>query len=138
MKKGETAVEKNYDSAELVKTIFSAALDKKARDVVSLYMAPLISITDYFVIATGANDRQLEAITDEIEKRMREKYGLKPAAQDGSRGDSWIILDYFDVVVHIFLQEARDEYRLEKLWGEAERMRAQEEPVASEESERGI
>ena len=113
-------------SEELVKTIFAAALDKKASDVVSLYMEPLIGITDYFVIATGANDRQLTAIVDEIERRVRTEHHLHPAAREGERGSSWIVLDYIDVVVHIFLQDARDEYRLEKLWSEAAQIRAGE------------
>ncbi len=112
-------------SEELVKTIFSAALDKKATDVISLYMEPLIGLTDYFVIATGGNDRQVEAIVDEIERRVRTEHQVHAAAREGGRGDSWIVLDYQDVVVHVFLQDARDEYRLEKLWGEARRMRAE-------------
>jgi len=127
-------------SEELVKTIFAAALDKKATDVVSLSMAPLIGLTDYFVIATAANDRQVEAIVDEIERRVRTELQVHPAAREGGRGDSWIVLDYFDVVVHVFLQDARDEYRLEKLWSEAKQIRAEEPAhttvIASEQSER--
>ena len=114
-------------SEELVKTIFAAALDKKATDVVSLYMEPLIGLTDYFVIATGANDRQVEAIVDEIERRVRTEHQVHAEAREGQRGDSWIVLDYLDVVVHVFCQDARDEYRLEKLWSEAQQMRAEAE-----------
>ncbi|MCL2324723.1 MAG: ribosome silencing factor [Actinomycetia bacterium] len=113
-------------SEELVKTIFAAALDKKALDVVSLYMEPLIGLTDYFVIATGANDRQLEAIVDEIERKVRTIHQIHPVAREGKRADSWIVLDFTDVVVHVFLQEARDEYRLEKLWSEARQIRAED------------
>jgi len=113
-------------SEDLVKTIFAAALDKKATDVVSLHMEPLITITDYFVIATGANDRQLTAIVDEIERRVRTEHQVHPTAHEGTRGANWIVLDYVDVVVHVFLQDARNEYRLEKLWSEAAQMRATE------------
>ena len=113
-------------SEELVKTIFAAALDKKATDVVSLYMEPLVGLTDYFVIATAANDRQIEAIVDEIERRVRTDLHVHPAAREGRRGDSWVVLDYLDVVAHVFLQDAREEYRLEKLWSEAAQIRAEE------------
>jgi len=119
-------------SEELVKTIFAAALDKKATDVISLYMAPLVALTDYFVIATAGNDRQVESIVDEIERRVRTEHQVHPAVREGERGDSWIVLDYLDVVVHVFLQDARDEYRLEKLWSEAKQLGAAEpEPTDS-------
>ena len=79
----------------------------------------LVSITDYFVIVTAANSRQVEAIIDEIEEALREQMHIKPSHTEDSRDGSWSLLDYGDVVVHVFMPEAREYYRLEELWNDA-------------------
>lgn len=79
----------------------------------------LIQITDYFVIATAANNPQVGAIVDEIEKQEREKCGVKPLHREGTDDGTWTLLDYGSFVVHVFQPEARDYYRLEALWNDA-------------------
>ncbi|MDR1412890.1 MAG: ribosome silencing factor [Actinomycetes bacterium] len=111
-------------SRSLVKIAFEAALDKKAADVMALDVSELLGVTDYFVLATGSNERQAQAISDEIEKRLREDAGVKPRGREGLREAKWILLDYNDIVVHIFQPDFRAEYRLEKLWAQAEKLRA--------------
>lgn len=96
-----------------------AADEKKASDILVQDVRELVSITDYFVIVTAANSRQVEAIIDEIEDALREQAHLKPSHTEDSRDGSWSLLDYGDVVVHVFMPEAREYYRLEELWNDA-------------------
>jgi ribosome-associated protein len=76
-------------------------------------------ITDYFVIATGANNRQVDAITEAIEEALRKEAGIKPIGREGVEEQTWILLDYGDIVVHVFQPELREYYRLESLWSDA-------------------
>ena len=96
-----------------------AADEKKATDILVQDVRELVSITDYFVIVTAANSRQVEAIIDEIEDALREQAHIKPSHTEDSRDGSWSLLDYGDVVVHVFMPEAREYYRLEELWNDA-------------------
>lgn len=96
-----------------------AADEKKASDILVQDVRELVSITDYFVIVTASNARQVEAIIDEIEEALREQAGIKPSHTEDSRDGSWSLLDYGDVVVHVFMPESRDYYRLEELWNDA-------------------
>lgn len=96
-----------------------AADEKKATDILVQDVRELVSITDYFVIVTAANSRQVEAIIDEIEEALREQMHIKPSHTEDSRDGSWSLLDYGDVVVHVFMPEAREYYRLEELWNDA-------------------
>lgn len=93
-----------------------AAEDKKATDVVVLDVAEALVITAFFVVATGGNDRQVRSIAEEIETALREKAGIKPIGREGEREGTWVLLDFGDVVAHVFQPEERDFYRLEKLW----------------------
>ena len=93
-----------------------AAYDLKAADVLVLDMRDTLGITDYFVIASGASDRQVKRIRDSVEERLRER-GAKPARREGERFGRWVLLDYLDIVVHVFLAEDRAYYNLERLWG---------------------
>jgi ribosome-associated protein len=83
-------------------------------------MTGAVTYTDYFVIATGANARLTRAITDEIQSRLRQR--LRPARVEGEREGDWVLLDYLDVVVHVFTPAAREFYRLENLWGDVPRV----------------
>ena len=104
-----------------VKLVVAAALDKKAIDVVALDLRKASAFTDFFVICTGGNLRQVKAIADGVEEALRAK-GLKPALTEGySRGD-WVLIDYFDFIVHIFSPQTREFYGLERLWGDAKRI----------------
>ena len=96
-----------------------ASDEKKATDILVQDVRELVSITDYFVIVTAANSRQVEAIIDEIEDALREQAHIKPSHTEDSRDGSWSLLDYGDVVVHVFMPEAREYYRLEELWNDA-------------------
>lgn len=93
-----------------------AADDKKATDVLIMDMRDTLGITDYFVIASGTNDRQVKRIRDAVEERLRE-HGVKPVRREGERFGRWVLLDYLDIVVHVFLDEDREYYNLERLWG---------------------
>lgn len=99
-----------------------AADDKKAQEILALNVGPHLGVTDYFIVASGDSDRKVAAIADEIEKRLRDEFKLKPAGIEGRAEARWILLDYVDFVVHIFQPEVRNEYRLESLWGHAARL----------------
>ena len=95
-----------------------AADEKKATDIMVQEVGAITSMCDYFVIATAANNRQVDAIIEEIEKKLREDGGIKPASREGLQEGTWALLDYGDIVVHVFQPEARDYYRLEDLWND--------------------
>jgi ribosome-associated protein len=104
---------------QLVAEIARLADDKKALDVIELDLRGVLGYTDYFLICTGNTSRQTKAIHDGILEGLKREHGTIPRRVEGaSRGD-WILMDYLDVVVHIFTPESRDFYRLEALWGEA-------------------
>jgi ribosome-associated protein len=92
-----------------------AASDKLAVDVVLIDVSDRLAITDVFVIATGSNERQVEAIVDEVEEKLRAQ-GVKPLRREGRRDGRWVLLDYSDIVVHVQHAEERVFYSLERLW----------------------
>jgi ribosome-associated protein len=95
------------------------AVDRKALDVVQLDLRGIVGYADYFLICTGRSDRQARAIHDAIHLGMKNDHGLLPRRVEGVTESRWILMDYLDVVVHIFTPETRDYYRLEQLWGDA-------------------
>ncbi len=99
-----------------------AALDKKAEDVVVLDLQKASGFTDYFVICTGANPRQITAIADGVRETLKRDFGERAALAEGVDRSEWILLDYFNFVVHIFSRDCRAFYGLERLWGNAERI----------------
>ncbi len=103
----------------LSEAIVDYAADRKALDIVQLDLRSMIGYTDYFVICTGRTERQTRAIHDAIYEGMKSAHGRLPQRVEGLPGARWILMDYLDVVVHVFVPEARDYYRLEQLWGEA-------------------
>ena len=104
---------------EMAAAIAQYASDPKALDIVELDLRGMIDYTDYFVICTGRTDRQVKAIHDAIHLRMKSEHGLLPRRVEGLPEARWILMDYLDVVVHVFTPEIREYYRLEQLWGEA-------------------
>jgi ribosome-associated protein len=98
-----------------------AALDKKAEQLVVLDLRKAGGFTDYFVICTGANTRQIAAIADAVREMLKKDFDERPALAEGIDKSEWVLLDYFDFVVHIFSRECRAFYELERLWGTAER-----------------
>jgi ribosome-associated protein len=100
----------------------AAADDKKATDLVVLDMRELVTYTDYLVVATGATPRQTKAIAEEIRIRLKQDHGVSARRVEGDRVGDWILVDLLDVVVHLFTPDAREFYRLERLWREAPRV----------------
>lgn len=98
-----------------------AARDKKAEDVVVLDLRKTGGFTDFFVICTGANTRQIAAIADAVRETLKKDEDERPALSEGLDRSEWILLDYFNFVVHVFSRECRAFYGLERLWGNAER-----------------
>jgi len=102
-------------ATELALTAAQAAADKIARDIMVLDVSDRLSITDCFVIASADNERQVKAVVDEIEEKLR-ALGAKPARREGEREGRWVLLDFVDIVVHILRAEEREYYGLERLW----------------------
>jgi ribosome-associated protein len=96
-----------------------AAADKKAEDILVLDVGDIIAITDVFVITSGSNTRQVRTICDEVEAALKREAGVSPRAVEGLDDASWVLLDYADLVVHVFLSETREYYALERLWTDA-------------------
>jgi len=103
------------DAVRLAQIAGHAAADKLATDIVLIDVSDRLAITDVFVIATGNNERQVEAIVDEIEEKLRQ-VGSKPLRREGKRDGRWVLLDYSDIVVHVQHEEERRFYALERLW----------------------
>jgi ribosome-associated protein len=110
------------DSRKLALLCRELADNKKAEDLVILDVRKLSSITDYFVLASATSEPHLRAIVEGITDGMREARQLRPRAVDGTVHGAWLVLDYFDVIVHIMRAELRERYDLEGLWGDAKRV----------------
>jgi ribosome-associated protein len=104
---------------EIAVAVAGYASDRKALEIVQLDLREIIGYTDYFVICTGRTDRQTKAIHDAIHAGMKVDHGMLPTRVEGLPQARWILLDYLDVIVHVFTPETREYYRLEQLWGEA-------------------
>jgi len=104
-----------------------AAREKKAQDIFVLELKEIADFTDYFLVCNGTSSRQVQAISDEIERRLR-RSGLRPAHVEGYNHAEWVLLDYVDFVVHIFSEQARGFYDLERLWRTARRVPVPAEP----------
>ena len=111
------------DSRKLALLCRELADRRKAEDIVVLDVRKISSITDYFVIATGTSEPHLRAISDEIQEKLRAEYDVRPRAVDGTLQTAWLVLDFFDVIVHIMRADVRQLYDLETLWGDAARVR---------------
>ncbi len=106
------------NSAELAGAIEALAADKKAIDIVELDLRGVLDYTDYFVVCSGNTDRQVKAIHDAIHLGLKRDHELLPARVEGLADARWVLMDYLDVIVHIFVPELRGYYDLERLWGE--------------------
>jgi ribosome-associated protein len=111
------------DSRKLALLCRELAENRKAEDVVILDLRKISSITDYFVICTGSSEPHLRAIVDEIQEKLEEDHQLSPRGTDGGVNTSWVVLDYFDVIIHVMRGDVRELYNLEDLWGDAPRVR---------------
>jgi ribosome-associated protein len=108
----------------MIDAIVDLAADRKALDIVSLDLREIIGYADYFIVCTGRTDRQAKAIHDAIHAGMKSEHGLLPRRVEGLTESRWILMDYLDVIVHVFTPETREYYRLEQLWGEAPALKA--------------
>ena len=113
------AQDKGLTALEKVMIAANAADSKKATDIVIQDVRELVSVTDYFVIVTAQNNRQVAAVLNEIEEKEVELAGVKPFGVEGAEEGFWALLDYGDFVVHCFQPEGRDYYRLEEVWNDA-------------------
>jgi ribosome-associated protein len=118
------------DSRKLALACRELADNKKAEGIVILDVRELSSVTDYFVIASGTSEPHLRAIVDEIVDELKGDYGLRPNAIDGAFHTAWVVLDYFDVIVHVMRQDLRNKYDLETLWGDAPRVKVRKRASA--------
>ena len=106
------------DSLDFSKGIAEIILSKKGFDIKILDLRKLSVFADFFVICSAGSDTQVKAISDAVDKELRDK-GIKTYHREGYEALNWVLLDYFDVVVHVFKESAREYYNLEKLWGDA-------------------
>ncbi|MHB1468211.1 MAG: ribosome silencing factor [Solirubrobacteraceae bacterium] len=111
--------ERSLTAEQLRDEIVALASDRKARDLVEIDMRSLTGYTDWFVICSGGTDRQVKAIHDAILEGCKREHRILPRRVEGAAQAQWVLMDYLDVVVHIFTPQTRDFYRLERLWGEA-------------------
>ena len=124
------------DEIEVVDQDPLAALDKKAEDILVLDLTKASAFTDFFVICTGGNRRQIQAIADAIVDAVGAR-GAEPALVEGYERGEWILIDYFDFIVHIFLPATREFYSLERLWADAERVAVESGPVQGVQGSKG-
>jgi ribosome-associated protein len=110
------------DVATKARCAARAAADKKGDDILVLDVAEIIGIVECFVITSATNSRLVRTIVEEVEREIFESSGEKPRAIEGLRDASWVLMDYGDLVVHVFLEETREFYGLERLWADAERV----------------
>ena len=110
------------DSEAIARLLAEIADSKKAEDVVALDMRSIVGYTDFLVVCTARNERQAKAIHDEVQLRLKREHGLLPANIEGESEGRWVLMDYLDCVLHVFVPELRERYRLDVLWSEAPRL----------------
>ena len=123
--RGDTVEANTPSLAELderVRLALHAAGEKKAHDLVVLDLREVASFTDYFVIASGTNVRQVQAISDAVQEQLRKQLSVKPARVEGYNSAEWVLLDYGDFIFHVFEEKSRRFYDLERLWRDAARV----------------
>ena len=126
-KKVRTTGAKKRLPAEITRAV-AAALDKKASDVVVLDLRHTPAFTDFFVLCSGQNQRQVRAIADNVEEALR-AIMIRPAHVEGYDRSEWVLMDFFNFIVHVFSPDTREFYALERLWGDAERIAVSDEPA---------
>jgi ribosome-associated protein len=111
--------ERSLDEQTLARRIVEIASDKQASDIVLLDIRPVATVADYFVVLSTASDRQMSAVVRDLEDVLREEADIRPLRIEGRAASGWVLMDYGDVIVHIFSAEQRAFYRLEELWSTA-------------------
>ena len=123
------------DSKKLAQLCRDFADNKKAENIVILDVRKMSSVTDYFVIASGTSEPHLRAIVEEITDQLRDEARRAPARMDGTVHGAWVVLDFFDVIVHVMRQDVRERYDLEGLWGDATRVKPKKAKRRSDKAE---
>jgi len=126
---GRLAKKKEPDSRARALLCINASLEKKAKELVILNVSGISSFADYFILCSGTSDRQVRAIAAAIQENVK-KAGMLPLGVEGEAGGKWILLDYDDVIIHIFLESVRTFYDLERLWSETPRMAVPDQTVS--------
>lgn len=105
---------------EMVDCVVQGIQEKKGMDIVVMDLRSIENnFTDYFVVCSGSSDTQIDAISDSIEKEMQTKLGIRPHSMEGKSSKEWVLIDYFDVIVHVFIKDKRHFFQIEDLWGDA-------------------
>jgi ribosome-associated protein len=112
---------------EPVKFALHCASEKKALNLVAIDLRKITEFTEFFIIASGTNTRQVQAICDEIEEKLKKDHGIRPTRMEGYHTAEWILMDYGDFVVHVFEQKAREFYDLDRLWRDAQKVELPDE-----------
>jgi ribosome-associated protein len=110
------------DSEAIARLLAEIADSKKAEDLIVLDMRSVVGYTDFLVVCTARNERQAKAIHDDVHLQLKREHGLLPANVEGATEGRWVLMDYLDCVLHVFVPELRERYRLEVLWSEAPRL----------------
>ncbi len=110
------------ESKELAIAVCKALADKRGKDIVALYVREKTDLCDYFIIASGSNAPQIKAMGERVEELIEREYGVVPTRTEGVRDGRWAVIDYGDVIVHIFNDDTRLFYHLERLWSDGENM----------------
>lgn len=121
---------KELAAKERVVLCVNAALEKKAKNLMILKVKEISAFTDYFIICSGASDRQVQALAAAIREKMKKSGGILPLGVEGESHGQWILMDYGDVVIHIFYEPIREFYDIERLWSEAPQMAVGDDVVA--------
>jgi ribosome-associated protein len=129
MGRGGGLADKNIDTGKRALWCVNAALEKKAKNLIVLNVKELSAFTDYFLICSGASDRQVQAIASSIREKMKQ-HDILPLGVEGESHGQWILMDYDDVIVHIFYEPVREFYDIERLWSEAPRTDVDENAIA--------
>lgn len=115
-------------SKELALAACKALADKRGRDIVTLYVREKTALCDYFVLASGGNSSQIRAMGERVEELIAKEYNVEPTRTEGVRDGRWAVIDYGDVIVHIFNDDTRLFYHLERLWGDGENLEKYVDP----------
>jgi len=122
---------KTADSALLIDAITEALLEKKAKDIVLLDVRGLTTLTDYFIVCHGTSETQIRALAGNVTEKTKKQAGEAVWKQEGIDARRWIILDYVNIVVHIFNEEKREFYGIERMWGDAEKTKIEDNEIAN-------
>jgi ribosome-associated protein len=112
------------NSKKLAQLCSEFADNRKAENITVLDVRKVSSVTDYFVVVSGTSEPHLRAIVSEITDQLRDQHDLRPTRVDGSTGGAWVVLDFFDVIVHVMRADVRERYDLESLWGDAAKVKS--------------